>query len=332
MRKLALLFLFLLSFNAKSQNLESLLLASDDTNLLMKNYMYPVMEGMIYSLNNGWYHTAKTHKKLGFDITINANAAMVPNSAKTFQFNASDYDYLSLESGDPKIQTVMGSKNNSVIAVKIPDGNGGDFKVASIEIPDGISGDVPLNSVPSPMIQASLGIPFDTDISIRFLPKINTDDVDGSLIGFGIKHNLMQYFGPLDKLPLNVAILGGYTTMNTTYNIANNQDATFKLNAFTIQTIASLDFPFVSIYGGIGYDKGTSTLKLKGTYNLEYTIEGTNTTVNESVINPINMDFNADGARGTLGVRFSLGFFKIYGDYTIKEYNTVSAGMAFSFR
>mgnify|MGYP001088447286 CR=1 FL=1 len=31
-------------------------------------------------------------------------------------------------------------------------------------------------------------------------------------------------------------------------------------------------------------------------------------------------------------ILIGLGFFKIYGDYTIKEYNTVSAGIAFSFR
>ena len=138
----------------------------------------------------------------------------------------------------------------------------------------------------------------------------------------------------LDKLPLNIAVFGGFTSMNTTYSIdkSNNQEVAFKLNAFTIQTIASLDFPFVTVYGAIGYDKGSSTLKLKGTYNLEYTLEGSNTTIQESVTNPINMDFDANGARGTLGLRFNLGFFKIYGDYTIKEYNTVSAGVAFSFR
>ena len=44
------------------------------------------------------------------------------------------------------------------------------------------------------------------------------------------------------------------------------------------------------------------------------------------------MDFDASGARGTLGLRLNLGFFKIYGDYTVKDYNTVSAGVAFSFR
>lgn len=338
MKKITLLLLFFLSFSAKSQELEMLLLAKDDANLLMKNYISPVMDGMMYSLNNGWYHTAKTHKKLGFDITINANAAIAPNSSKTFLFNVSDYQYLSLESGDSKIQTVMGSNNNSKIAVRIPDGNGGNFKVATIKMPDGIGGDVPLNAVPSPMIQASVGIPFDTDISIRYLPKINTDEVEGNLIGFGVKHNLMQYLGPIDKLPLNVAIFGGYTTMSTTYiiNKTSNQEATFKLNAFTIQTIASLDFPFVTIYGSVGYDKGTSTLKLNGTYNLDYEIKDSNgnviDTISESVTNPINMNFNANGPRGTLGLRIGLGFFKIYGDYTIKEYNTVSAGIAFSFR
>lgn len=338
MKKLPLLLLFLLSISVKSQDLELLLLAKDDSNLLIKNYMTPVMEGMLYSLNDGWYHTAKTHKKLGFDITISANAAIVPNSSRTFQFNASDYQYLTLESGDNKIQTVMGAENNSVVSVRIPEA--GDYKVAQFSLPDGMGKDLPFNAVPSPMIQASVGIPFSTDISIRYLPKINTDDVEGNLIGFGIKHNLMQYLGPLDKLPLNVALFAGYTSMDATYNLGNvstgfagsNQEATFKLNTYTIQTIASLDFPVISLFGAIGYDKGTSTLKLKGTYELEYTYEGSNNTVTESVTDPINMDFNANGVRGTLGARLNIGFFKIFGDYTIKKYNTVTAGIAFSFR
>ena len=173
MKKITLILLFILSFSVKSQELEMLLLANADANLLLKNYMTPVMEGMSYSINDGWYHTAKTHKKLGFDITINANAAIVPKSSRTFQFNESDYQYLTLESGDSKIQAVMGGTNNSKIGVRIPEAN--NFKVAEFDMPDGIGGDFPLNAVPSPMIQASLGIPFDTDISIRYLPKVNTD-------------------------------------------------------------------------------------------------------------------------------------------------------------
>jgi hypothetical protein len=338
MKKIPLLLAcLLLSISVKSQELELLLLAKNDANLLMKNYMSPIMNGMQHSLNNGWYHTAKTHKKLGFDITIVANAAIVPSSSKSFIFNQNDYQYLSIQGGSTSINTIMGSENNSTIEVRIPEAN--DYKVAQFTMPDGIGDDVPLNAVPSPMIQASVGIPFDTDLTIRYLPEINTDDVQGNLIGFGIKHNLMQYFGPLDKLPLNVSLFGGYTSMDALYDLenvnglpGNNQKATFKLNTFSVQAIASLDFPIITLYGAVGYDKGSSTLKLKGTYELEYTFEGSNSTITEQVTDPINMDFNTTGIRGTLGTRLNLGFFKIFGDYTIKEYNTVSAGIAFSFR
>ena len=214
------------------------------------------------------------------------------------------------------------------------------IKLVQFDMPDGVGGDLPLNAVPAPMIQASVGMPFSTDISIRILPKINTDDVDGNLIGFGIKHDLMQYFGPLAKLPLNISLFAGYTTMKSTYNLQNvsslsgsNQEATFNLNAYTFQALASLDFPIITLYGGVGYDKGSSILKIKGTYELVYQDENTGINLpTVTISNPINMDFDANGVRGTLGARLNLGFFKIYGDYTLKEYNTVSAGVAFSFR
>jgi len=44
------------------------------------------------------------------------------------------------------------------------------------------------------------------------------------------------------------------------------------------------------------------------------------------------LDFDASGVRATVGTRLSLGFFKIFADYTIQEYNTLAAGIAFSFR
>lgn len=337
MKKLTLLiFILFLNFSAKSQDLELLLLANDDANLLLKNYMTPAMEGMQHSLNNGWYTTAKTHKRFGFDITIQASAAIAPSEKQSFLFNSADYKYLSVESGSNEINTILGGENTTKISVRVPEAN--DYKVASFTMPNGF-GDDTNNAVPSPMLQASIGLLPNTDFSVRYLPEINSDDISGDLIGFGIKHNLMNYFGPLDKLPLNIALVGGYTTMNVIYNVQNssglngtNQEAVFKLQAYSIQAIASLDFPVVTVYGGLGYDSGTSSLKLNGTYELEYTFENTNNTVTESITDPINMDFDTEAIRATLGARLNIGFFKLFGDYTIKEYNTITAGIAFSFR
>lgn len=341
MKKLSLLTLLLLiSLNTKAQDLELLLYANDDASKLMENYMTPVMEGMLFSLNNGWYHTAKTHKKLGFDITINMNASMVPSGSKSFVFNEDDYTYLSLKNGDKTatMQTIMGDDNNQDILIST-DIQGQTVEATTFRLPDGITGDLPINAIPSPMVQVGIGLPFNTDLKVRLLPTINTDDVDGAMFGLGIQHDIMQYFGPLDKLPLNVSILAAFTNMNINYDIQNsssisgsNQKASFKMKAYTIQTIASLNFPFIAIYGGVGYDFGNTTLKLKGDYDLTYTNATTGVAFTDSISDPINLDFNANSFRSTIGARLSLGFFKIYADYSIKKYNTISAGIAFSFR
>ena len=44
------------------------------------------------------------------------------------------------------------------------------------------------------------------------------------------------------------------------------------------------------------------------------------------------LDFESSGFRTTLGARLSLGFFKIFADYTLQEYNALSLGIAFSVR
>lgn len=348
MKQLILCFVVLLASQmSKAQELESILIAADDAEKLTENYLNPAVKGVMYSMNGGWYTTAKTHKKFGFDITISANASFIPSKDEVFAFFESDYSFLSLPNGEATLPTVMSSNDSeTIIDVSVPVGDG-TFKVASFEMPGGIADDLPLNAAPAPMIQAGLGLPFNTDLKARFVPNIKfDDDVEANLIGFGLQHDIMQYLGPLDKLPLNVSILGAFTTMKVAYDIPDdsisddvtvtNGEAEFKMNTWTIQAVASLDFRLLTIYGGIGYNNGTSTVKMKGDYQLNYDIEDDNGqvvgTVTENISDPMDIDFDANGVRGTLGARLNLGVFKIFADYTVQEYNTASAGIAFSFR
>jgi len=348
MKKLIILFIVLVSAQqSKSQELETILLAADDASLVTENYLNPAMKGLMYSMNGGWYTTAKTHKKFGFDITINANASFVPSKEQMFAFIPSDYTFLSLPNGETSLNTLMSENDaETEIDIRIPIENG-DFKVASFDMPGGITEDLPINAVPTAMVQLGFGLPYKTDIKIRLLPNSNFDDsVEANLIGVGLQHDLMQYFGPLDKLPLNVSILGAFTTMKVVYDIedqdtddevsVNNGEAEFKMDTWTIQAIASLDFKIITFYGSVGYNNGKSSVKMKGDYTLTYDVEDSNGnvigTVDELISNPINLDFKANGMRGTLGTRLNLGFFKIFADYTLQEYNTATAGIAFSFR
>ncbi len=332
---------------SKAQDLETILLAAEDASLLTENYLDPAMEGLMYSMNGGWATTAKVHKKFGFDLTIGFNASFVPDESQVFAFVPSDYTFLSLPNGETELQTVMSENDvETQVDISIPVGDG-TFKVASFDMPGGITDDLPVNAVPAPTVQLGFGLPFKTDIKVRYVPDLNfDDDVEAGLIGFGLQHDLTQYLGPIDKLPLSISILGAFTNMKVTYNIeddnmnddvaVSNGEAEFKMNTWTIQALGSLDFKIITLYGGVGYNNGKTTAKMKGDYTLTYDLEdGSGNvigTVDETVSDPINLDFEANGIRATIGTRLNLGFFKIFGDYTFQKFNTATVGIAFSVR
>ena len=349
MKKLVLFFALITATQlTHSQELESILLASEDASRLTQGYVNPVMKGLMYSMNSGWYTTAKTHKTLGFDFTISANASFVPNIDQMFDFNAADYSYLSLPNGETSLPTVMSENDaETTVDVRIPIDGTNTFRVASFDMPGGITDDLPINAVPAPMVQFGIGLPTSTDLKIRFVPSVNFDDnVEAKLMGLGLQHDLTQYLGVVDRLPLSVSILAAFTNMDVTYDIdddsgldgvtVTNGAAAFEMKTWTVQAIGSLDFRIITLYGSLGYNSGSSSVKMKGRYDLTYDIEDSGGTVigsvDETVTDPINLDFEASGVRGSLGARFNFAWFKLFADYTIQEYNTVTAGFAFSFR
>ena len=271
---------------AKAQELETILLAADDASLLSQNYLNPAMEGLMYSMNGGWATTAKVHKKFGFDLTIGVNASFVPDASKVFSFVPGEYSVISLSNGQNEVPTIMSEDDSeTTINVKIPNGDG-TFKVTSFDMPGGITEDLPINAVPAPTVQIGFGLPFKTDIKARFVPTQSFDDVEAKLLGFGLQHDLTQYFGPLDKLPLSVSILGAFTNMSVVYamndedltdNVAvSNGEVEFKLNTWTVQALASIDFKLITFYGSLGYNNGKTTAKMKGDYTLTYDVEDEN--------------------------------------------------------
>ncbi len=299
-----------------------------DANTLMGAYIAPAMEGLVYSMSGGWYHTAKTHKPLGFDITIGVNGALVPSEKEVFALSGLTFQNELISKSSDITPTVAGNATPAELTFDTSEGD------VTFTMPEGVKDDLPLSAVPAPAIQASLGVFKGTDIMVRFVPEVGSDDVKGNLFGAGFKHDILQYFGPLDKLPLNIAVLGAFTNMSVDYDIqansdleGSNQAAEFKLNSYTVQGVASLDFPFVTVYGGLGYTGGKSEINVLGTYQFTYD----NGQPGE-IVNPIALSYNPSSVRASLGARLNLAFFKIFADYTVQEYSNLSAGIAFSFR
>lgn len=321
-----------------------------DASTYLGNYMQPIYKGLIYDLNAGWYHTGKTHKKYGFDITVNVSASLVPSTDKVFKFKNSDYDTLTLQSGlsSDDLPTVMGSTSNESINVNIPvDAFGNSvplgthtgFRVTSFETLDGIEDELPIAAVPAPMVQFGLGLPSKTDLKLRFVPSVGNEEVKFNLFGIGLQHNLLQHFKIADRNPIfNLSVLAAFTTSKTVYapknsSIGVNQETIININAYTAQLIGDIDLKVVNFYAGIGYVAGSASTKILGDYTFNYSYQGVplpDKTI--QIHDPIDIEYSLSGIKATLGMRLNIAWFKIFADYTIQEYHTANAGISFSFK
>lgn len=340
MKKIILVLFLLIPFLGKSQDIEQFLLSgTEDASKLTENYVNPVAKGFMYGLNSGWYTTARTHKKFGFDITFVANLAQVPSKDETFSFVKSDYKNLSLVSGSNEIQNLFGGNNTTVLQSRI-EKEDGSFDRANFNMPDGIGDDLPMSAVPSVTLQIGIGIPvIDADLKVRYLPKVGSSDLEVGLFGIGLQKSFSKML-KIDKTPFDISALVAFTNLSAEYDIQENSDfegsgqkLVFSTNAITFQAIASVNFKLIEFYGAVGYNSAKMDVDIKGTYELEYTdVDSDINTDYKTLTDPISIEFDASGVRATLGTRLNLGFFKIFADYTMQEYNTISGGIAFSFR
>lgn len=331
----------------KSQEIENLIKAADDANKIANAYASPAAESLIYGMNSGWFHTAKVHKKFGFDIAIGVSGVSIPSEKEIYKI--SELGLKSTIKGDfPKTSpTIFGEDVKGKITLKTQVSGTIEGKEVKeeveipLDLPTGFKKDLPASMIPTPSVQVTVGLPWELETSLRFIPKIGNDNVKGGLFGIGIKKELTQYLGAFDKLPFHLSIMGTYTNMGVDAPIKsqNNSDftiknakTTFNLNGYTVQALASLNFPIINVYGAVGYGGGNADLKVLGDYTIVYDDANSGKKITKTLQDPINQQYSTGGIKATLGARLSLGFFKIFADYTLQEYNTASAGIAFSFR
>jgi hypothetical protein len=343
--------------NAQITNVEDLIGANvADANLLIGQYLTPFGQGFGANLNNGWFNSAKPHKLFGFDVTVTANAAIAPLADRTFDINTLDLRNMRLAdpNADPMAPTVVGEDivgpemeiflNNPITGEEI---------VGKFELPQGIG----FRYVPSPMIQASVGLIADTEVMIRYLPEIEVDKEVGSLklFGIGFKHSLNQWLPTGMLLPVDLSIMAGYTTFQArSGEIAvlpdlsdpqtipsgasyDNQEVEIGARSYTINLLASKTFALLTLFGGVGLESSNVDMKLKGNYPLTAFEDDINSPnfgqrVVEDVTDPVDISVDgANSARMVAGFRLQLLMFAVHGSYTFSSYPVGTVGVGFSF-
>lgn len=342
-------FIFLMiPFLAFSQSDVSGLIKSSpaDATKLTQAYLKPLFKGLGVGLNSGWNNTAHSKNLLRFDLRFGISAAVVPQTDESF-----DVTKIGLSNN------IKPSNPAQTIASTLAGGNGNNAKMTIYDannqeletflMPKGAG----IGLIPAPLLQGSIGLSRGVELSLRAIPTVTLGKDFGSIgmIGGGLKVELLPLIsGMADKIsPIDIAIAAGYTQF--TYKLAldvpapvnslpatssdmkdfTNQRIEAKFSGFNTEVILSKTFLVFTPFLSLGYNTAKTDAGLKGNYPIiSGTLLGQKTYT--SFTDPVSINQkDINGFRTNIGFQLNLAFFRIYGAYSMAEYNSFSGGIGF---
>ena len=318
-------------------NIDDLFAAGiDDARRFTDAYFEPVSEAAIYSISTGWYNTAESKPLGAFEISIVGNLTGFKNKTdkQTFVLNTAEYDNLQFVDGSisKPVSTVLGDLEGIRVFVESEVVAGAPPQRQEFDLPSGLLGEG-INFIPSGYIQASVGLIKGLELKARFLPKIDTDDVEIGLYGLGLQYDFTKLL-PADKiLPVAISAVIGYTKLNGSYDFTDtgafegeDQIIDTEFSSWAFNAVVGTKLPVINFYGGLGYITGKSTTDVLGDYTVGVG------PLSRTETDPFSFSKDASGLTANLGTKLKLGFFRLNIDYTLAEFNTLTAGLNFGFR
>ncbi|WP_203295967.1 DUF6588 family protein [Luteirhabdus pelagi] len=323
--------------SSAQENLEDILAAGvADAKRFASAYMGPGFDGAVHNTANGWVQSAEVKKPLKFDISVVGNASFIKEDQKSFLLDENDYNNLYFRNG-PNAQgvaTAFGENDPDILVyAEVTDPTGQFTEEVEFFLPQGLAS-ADLNILPTAFLQARLGIFKATEVKFRYFPKIEREDVETGVLGFGLQHEFSQWLAPENTFPVALSGVIAYTNLSGNYDFTDdeiidgdNQKFNVTQNSWLFQLQASTKMKIFNVYGGVGYVSGTSEFDVLGTYRVEAGIPLVENTA--TFTDPFSIDQKTSGLRASIGVSLRLAFFGLHADYNIAEYNTASVGVHF---
>lgn len=350
--KLRLQFFFILLFASATQLLAQENFANffktgtGDATKLTQAYLSPLFSGIGVGLNSGWYHTARA-KNLGkFDVKFMATGALVPSENQSFDVRNIG---LSSQTRVAENETNFSSPTAFGKDIKGPEMElfASDGKpLGSFTLPEG-SG---FNIVPSPQLQVTVGVIKNTDVSIRYTPKIGNNNYGRfSVFGLGAKHEITSLLFPskTEKLiPIDIAVAFAYSQIKFERKISKdeqldesksnrdlNQRIEGKFSGISADIIVSKKLSVFTPFVSLSYNTSKTDIGVRGDFKFKSEpLEQTEPQEDQytTVTDPVSIKQNDLAAfRGNIGFQLQLAFFRLYSTYSISKYQAFTAGIGF---
>jgi hypothetical protein len=226
-----------------------------------------------------------------------------------------------------------------------------------------------VNKLPSPMINAGVGLPKGFEVIGRYMPTLKIGNAGSvGLWGVGLKHDIGQWIPFVKRVPvLHFTLHYGYTNLNlnaklttidptdiadlvslevrdkTSITSWEGQNFDVLTQGHTANFIVGANLPVVALYGGVGISVTQTNFKMNGNFpipmlNTDNPLDVHIEVTDESAkANPIDIEIkNQDGGvtkpRFNAGLRFKFAVVTLHADYTYANYSVATVGLGISFR
>jgi hypothetical protein len=342
LKSILLMPLVVVAFSSAAQNIagltEFLKAEKSDASALVKSYVAPAVNAISNGMTSGWYTTGKAHKSLGFDLGVSFSLVFTPSSDNYFTPSLSAATKFTNSTNPSQwAPSVVGPKDvTTYVSTYDPDGTGPlPSQSFSINGPQGadLKKSIGFSALPVPMVQLGIGIIKNTDLKIRYMPQIKTNNLSFQMFGLGVMHDIKQHIPGIKNMPFDLSVLAAFNSVtgsasliSTTGVVSTNGNLSYKLNSWVAQAVISKKISVLTGYLGVGYGSVSSNVDITGTFNIPTSV-GT-----FPIKDPLALGLSTSGAKLTAGLRIKLGPIYFSGDYTLQKYNALTLGFGVAIR
>jgi hypothetical protein len=294
--------------------------------VLTKAYLDPLSNMVDANLNAGWNMSPRVMRKGRFSIHYFSNQSLAKSNKELFNM-ARLIDNKQL-SGVTLVNPQVSNAPTAIFRFKegqeLPALN---YNGENITVPNGED----ISNIRMHSLSATVGISFNTDISIRFSPPLEYADLGKShMWGLAIKHSLIPYFNFLQKHPfLETSLMVSYSQLKSSYNISykeqSNQSLDLDGKSITGRFLIGAHFNVVDLFGSIGYGSRSNDISFIGSYN---DIPDQNAGIKD----PIALKYDLSSMEYEAGIQVRIYFINLQASYAYGNYGVVSLGAGISFR
>lgn len=174
----------------------------DDAVLYSDNYLTPVTNGAVYLASTSWMSSAKKKKLWEVQIGLHNNTFIVPKKDRSFNYSNSQFKFFQLENGASNVLPTAYGNGDQVYLYGELFGN--NFRVKT---PKGLNKE----TVNYPYLHVELGLPFGFELITRTSTVTNLKNGYYQVYGYGLKHNISQYFSSFERKDINLSVMSMYS-------------------------------------------------------------------------------------------------------------------------